>query len=124
MMMECLHSVWNQSSILTYTRYIVLVKYDPCSFQGFRERSNDSCRKGNYMTYSIKKVFWGGVCRVSSFWLVVWLSHFWLILIGIFLNGMIEIVIVNILYEKRIESGFLDSEWYRVFDLTIKDHIK
>ena len=33
-----------------------MVKYDPCSFQGFRERSNDSCRKGNYMTYSIKKV--------------------------------------------------------------------
>lgn len=32
-----------------------MVKYDPCSFQGFRERSNDSCRKGNYMTYSIKK---------------------------------------------------------------------
>ena len=124
MMMECLHSVWNQSSILTYTRYIIMVKYDPCSFQGFRERSNDSFRKGNYMTYSIKKVSWGGVCRVSSFWLVVWLSHFWLILIGIFLNGMIEIVIVNILYEKRIESGFLDSEWYRVFNLTNKDHIK
>ena len=43
-----------------------MVKYDPCSFQGFRERSNDSCRKGNYMTYS-RKVSRGGVCRVSTF---------------------------------------------------------